>query len=57
MTTKRFLLNLINRESGKARNDYKKLPNKETNNKLTHLSKMYRFRKARQLVEKGPDEP
>jgi hypothetical protein len=57
MTTKRWLLDLIDRESDKVRNDYKEMPDKATNDKLAHLSKMNRLRKARQLVEKGPDEP
>jgi len=57
MTTKRWLLDLLVRESDKVRNDYREMPEKGTNDKLAHLSKMHRFRKARQLVEKGPDEP
>ena len=57
MTTKRFLLDLIDREADKVRNDYREMPEKGTNDKLAHLSRMWKFRKARLLVEKGPDEP
>jgi hypothetical protein len=57
MTTKRFLLDLIEVREARLRSSYPKRHPQSTFTDEEHEEKLRQCERARRLVEKGPDEP